>query len=70
MFPCGRKETDMQTQIGFGLKETEIRIFTNNAQMHSPFQGLFPFLLQWIFPFLEVLYTLDIFSNRSSAQCV
>lgn len=58
------------TQTEFGLKQKQIGIFTYNAQVHSPFQGLFPFLLQWVFPFLEVLYTLDIFSNRSSAHCV
>lgn len=66
---CGGRETDMQTQTGFGLKR-QTSIFTNNAQVHSPFQGLFPFLLQWVFPFLEDLYTLGIFSDRSSAHCV
>lgn len=60
----------MQTQTGFQLEETQIGIFTYNAQVHSPFQGLFPFLLQWVSPFLEVLYTPGIFSNRSAAQCV
>lgn len=33
-------------------------------------QGLSPFLLLWGFPFLEALYTLGIFSDRSSAPCV
>lgn len=59
----------MRTQTGFGLKETQIGIFTNNAQVHSPFQGLFPFLLQWVSPFLEVLYTLDLLRQKFCPVC-
>lgn len=62
---CGRKETDAQTQTVSGLKETQV------APSHTALRALtLPRPPSPPLPFSEELYTLDTFSDRSSAWCV
>lgn len=65
---ANRQKTDMQLELDLGLKRCRPAP-AHTGWGHSPFQSPLPFLLQWISPFLEDLYTLHIFSNWSSAQC-
>ena len=69
MFPCDRKETTCKLRPDLGSKRHKL------ASSHTRLTSLtLPRSLSLSSTmgslFLEVLYTLGIFSNRTSAQCV